>query len=167
MIVEVAEELDHGCSGLARGVVLEGQEVSVVKRLQRLVAECSINITIFIILSTLLGVLAEERLLVEGGCPRRDGRRATEVGRAYEGDLADNGVLSHCQDEPEMAVLAPTAGTIDQRRVCGEETMSVSNGRVDQFHRLIGEGWGQEAVGDGVDLLGVCHLVFFSLVADC
>ena len=82
MIVEVAEELERGCSGVARGVVPEGQEVSVVKHRKRLVAECSINITIFIILSTLLGVLAEERLLVEGGCPRRDGRRATEVGRA-------------------------------------------------------------------------------------
>ena len=59
-------------------------------------------------------MLAEERLLVEGGCLRRDIGCATGVGRADEWGLGDKGVLSRCQDELDMAVLAPDAGTLDQ-----------------------------------------------------
>ena len=39
---------------------------------------------IFIILSMLFGVLLEERLLVEGGCPHWDAGCVTWVGRADE-----------------------------------------------------------------------------------
>ena len=44
--------------------------------------------------------------------------------------------------------------------------MCVSDGRVLRFNRLLGEGWRQEAVGDGFDQLGMSHLLF-SLGADC
>ena len=105
----------------------------------------------FVVLSKLFGVLVEERLLVEGGCPFRYYGRATGVGRAGEGYLADKAVLSRRQDDPEVAVLDPAAGTIDRRRIHSEETMGVSNGRIVRFPPLLGGGWGREAVGDDVD----------------
>ena len=64
-------------------------------------------------------VLAENRLIFEGGHSQRDVECATRVGWADEWDLADKGVLSRCQDEPQVAVMAPATGTIDQHRVCG------------------------------------------------
>ena len=45
--------------------------------------------------------------------------------------------------------------------------MSVLDGAVARFPQLIGEGWVQEAVVNGVDRLGVRQLEFFSQVADC
>ena len=44
--------------------------------------------------------------------------------------------------------------------------MRVSDGRVDQFPRMLGEGWQREAVGDGSKQLVVRHLVL-SIGADC
>ena len=65
----------------------------------------------------LFGVIAEERLLVEGDCPRQDMGCATGVGWADKWDLGDEGVLSRRKDEPEVDVLDPAAGTLGQRRV--------------------------------------------------
>ena len=68
---------------------------------------------------------------------------ATGVNRADVWVLVDMGILSHCQGNPEVAVLAPSAGTLDLRRICSEETMRVSDGAVARFPLLIGEGWEQ------------------------
>ena len=62
-----------------------------------------------------------------------------------------------------MAVLAPAAGNLNQCHVDSEETVGVSDRSVCRFSQMLGEGWGWEAVGDGVDRLGVHHLWFFSL----
>ena len=78
----MAEESEHGCYRVAREGVLEGREVCVTKHSQQLIAECSVDVTTFVVLFTLFGVLAEERLLIEWGCPLRDGGRATGVGQA-------------------------------------------------------------------------------------
>ena len=67
----------------------------------------------FIALLTLFSVLVEERLLVEGVFPRQKMGCATRVGRENEWVSEDKGILSRCQDEPEVAVLAPAAGTLD------------------------------------------------------
>ena len=45
--------------------------------------------------------------------------------------------------------------------------MCLPDGAVDWLTPLLGESWGGEVIGDGVDRLGVRHLGFFSLVADC
>ena len=58
-------------------------------------------------------MLAEERLIVKGVCPRQDVGCATRVGRADEQVSVDKGVLSRRQDEPTVAVLAPVVGTIN------------------------------------------------------
>ena len=55
-----------------------------------------------------------------GDFPRRYGGCATVVGRADEGDLDDEGVLSRRQDNLKVDVLAPDGGDLDQRRVRGE-----------------------------------------------
>ena len=120
----------------------------------------------FSVLLTLFGVLAEERLLVGGYFSRRDGWRATRVVQEDEGDLADSGILSRLQDEPDVAILVPAAGTLGRRRVCSEEMVHVSDRRVIRFPWIIGEGWWREAVVDGVDQMGVRHLDF-SLGSDC
>ena len=73
----------------------------------------------FVVLSTLFGIIVEERLLVEGGHQQRDVGCTNGVGRWDEWDLGDKGVLSHCQDEPKVAVLNPTTGTLDQCCVHG------------------------------------------------
>ena len=44
--------------------------------------------------------------------------------------------------------------------------MGVSDGAVAWFTWLLGEGWGREAVGDGINQLGMRHIGFFSLVTD-
>ena len=131
-----------------------------------MVTEGSVDVTTLVVLLTQFGVLVDERLLSEGGCPCRDGRRTTGVGKADRGDLTDEGILCCRQNEPEVAVLTPAAGTLDRRRIHSEETVCVSDGHIVRFPWLIGEGWVWEAVGDGVDQLGVGHLVL-SLVADC
>ena len=50
-----------------------------------------------------------------------------------------------------MDFLDPSTGNIDRNRIIGEETMSVSDGYVVRFHRLIGEGRGHKAIDDGVN----------------
>ena len=45
--------------------------------------------------------------------------------------------------------------------------MHFSDGDLARFPWLLGEGWEQEAIGNGVDRLVVHNLWFFSLVADC
>ena len=40
-----------------------------------------------VVLLTLFDVLADERLIVEGGFPRQDGGRTTKVSRVDKGDL--------------------------------------------------------------------------------
>ena len=45
--------------------------------------------------------------------------------------------------------------------------MGVFNGYVAPFPQMLGEDWGREDVGDGLKRMGVLHLGFFSLVADC
>ena len=45
--------------------------------------------------------------------------------------------------------------------------MGVSNGRIVCFPWLLGEGWGHESASDGVDQLGMCHIVLFSIGANC
>ena len=72
-----------------------------------------------VVLSTLFGVLAEERLLVKGGCPRWDVGCATGVGRADEWVSVYKGVLSCCQENPKVAVLPLTMGTLNQLCVSG------------------------------------------------
>ena len=81
----------------------------------------------------LFGMLAEERLLIEGGFPCRDVGCAAGVGRSEERVSGDEGVLGCCQDKTEVAVLATSAGTLDRRRVCGEETMGVLDGSIARF----------------------------------
>ena len=49
-----------------------------------------------------------------------------------------------------MAVLDPSTGTIEWRRVIGEETIGVSDGRIVRFPQLIGEGRGRVAVDDDI-----------------
>ena len=63
MIIKVAEELKCGWSGVSCEGVIERLEVSAVERRQQLIAECSVNVMILIVLLTLFGVLMEERLL--------------------------------------------------------------------------------------------------------
>ena len=67
----------------------------------------------------------EERILVKGGCPRWDASCATWVGLAGEGVSGDKGVLCCCEENPEVAVLFPAAGTLDRRLVGGEGTVGV------------------------------------------
>ena len=82
--IEVAEEGQRGGSGVVGEHVLEGGEVSVLKHLEELVAECSVNITTLVVFSTLFGMLAEERLLGKGGSPQRYDGCTPWVGRADE-----------------------------------------------------------------------------------
>ena len=44
---------------------------------------------------------------------------ATGIGRAKEWDLGDEGLLSRCQDDPDVDILALVAGTLYRRRVRG------------------------------------------------
>ena len=62
-------------------------------------------------------MITEERLLVKGGIPHRDVGRATRVGQLKKRDLAYKSILIRRQDDPEVAVLAPTVRNIDLRLV--------------------------------------------------
>ena len=84
VLVQLDQELERGCLGIACEGVLGGREVGVVERHQYLIADCSVNVTTFIVLSELLVVLAEEQLLAKGGSPCRDVGCTTGVGRADE-----------------------------------------------------------------------------------
>ena len=57
--VQVAQELERGCSGVAHERVLEGREVVVVERRQYLIAEFSVDVTKSIVFLTLFGVLTQ------------------------------------------------------------------------------------------------------------
>ena len=108
----MAEKVRHGCSGVAGERILEGEEVSVLERFEELFAEDSVNVTTFVVFLTLFGVLVDNRLLVKGGFPCRDAGCETWVGRSDEGVSGDEGVLCCCEEDPEVVVLDPTAGTL-------------------------------------------------------
>ena len=99
-----------------------------------------VDVTTFFIFSPLFLVLYDELLLIERGCLCRNGGCLNGVSRAEKGDLDDNRVWHFRQDEPQAAFLSPSAGTLDRRRVCSEETMVVLNGHVVRFPQLLGEG---------------------------
>ena len=97
MHVDVADEGQSVGSGVSGERVLEGGEVCVLKFCEELITEVSVNVTKFVVFSTLFGVLAEEHLLVKGGCPFRDDGCATWVGKADEWVYGDEGVLCCCK----------------------------------------------------------------------
>ena len=113
MCVDVAEEGQCGGSVVAGEQIIEGDELCVFKFCEELITEDSVNITTSVVLSTLFGILAEECLLVRGGCPRWDAGCATGVGRVYYWVSVDEGVFFSRKDEPKVAVLAPSTGTLD------------------------------------------------------
>ena len=115
----MAAEGQHGGFRVAGERVLEGVEVYVLKCREEIILEGSVVVMTFVVLSTLFGVLVEEQLLVEGVCPCWDYVCVIGVGWADEWVLGDEGVLSSRKDNTEVAVLAPAAGTLDQRCVCG------------------------------------------------
>ena len=104
-------------------------------------------------------MLSDDLILVEGGCPRQNGGSSTGIGRVDKGDLADERILSHNQDDPKVAIMAPSAETLGQCHICGEETMGVLDGCVVQFPWLFGDIWVQEAINNGVDQQGICNLL--------
>ena len=57
----------------------------------------------------------------------------TGFGWADEGDLADEHIYCCRQDKPKVTVMDSSAGTLDQYRVHGEETIFVSDGHVVWF----------------------------------
>ena len=111
--VEVDEKGQCGGSGVSGERILEGGEVCVLKFREELITEGSVNVTTFIVFSKLFSVLAEERLLVEGGSPLRDYGCATGFGQENEWLSGDEDVVISRKDNPEVAVLAPAAGTLD------------------------------------------------------
>ena len=110
-----------------------------------MISEGSVNVTTFFVFTTLFGVIAEDQLIIKGGCPLWDVCFATGVGQANGLVSGDKVILRHCQDEPEVEVLAPAAGY----------SWLTPHSR-----------WGQEAVGNGVERLGVRHIWFLSLVTN-
>ena len=64
-------------------------------------------------------MILEYHLLVEEGRLRQDVGCTSGIGQADEWDLGDEGVLSHRQDKPEVAVLAPAVGILNLRHACG------------------------------------------------
>ena len=85
----------------------------VLKCCDEMISEVTADVTTFLALLTLFGVLAEERLLVEGGSPLRDSGCATGFGQENEWLSGDEDVVISRKDNPEVAVLAPAAGTLD------------------------------------------------------
>ena len=119
MRVEVAEEGQSGGSRVVDERALEGGDVCVLKCREELITEGSINVTAFVVLLTLFGMLADERLLVERGCPCQDTGCETGISNMDEWVLGDEELLSSCKDNNKVAVLAPATGTLDRRRVFG------------------------------------------------
>ena len=78
----MAEQEDIRHSGVSRKGVLEKGELSVLKGRHELVVERGINITAPVVLLPLLRVISNELLIVEGGCPCRNGGHSTGVGHA-------------------------------------------------------------------------------------
>ena len=83
--------------------------------------------------------------------------------RADKWELDDERILHRCQDNPKVAVLAPSMGTLNQRRVYGEDKMRVLDGRVVWFTQLLGKCWGLESIYNGVNLHSVRHILFIYL----
>ena len=90
--------------------------------------QCGIDLLILIVLTTLLLFFQGELLIILGVCPCQYGGRSNRVGRADDGDWSDKRILRRCQDELKVAILAPSAGTLDQRRVIDEETVGTLDG---------------------------------------
>ena len=103
----------------------------------------------FVVLTTGLLVLLKEPLFLDWGITLWDGGCLIRVGRSSEGYQAGEGVLCYSQENIQVAVLTPLEGYLDRCHVLSEETMSVSDGGVIRFLRMLGqgEGQGQEAVG--------------------
>ena len=57
--IKLAQELERGRSGLSCEGVIEGQEVGAVKLRQWLIADFNVDVTTFVVLSTLFGLLVE------------------------------------------------------------------------------------------------------------
>ena len=162
----MAEELRRCEHGVICERDLEGGAVGVLECSQQLIAGCGVDVSTLIVLTTLIRVLSDNLLLVEGLCTHRDGGNSTGVVRADKGGLDDRRIL-HCrQYDPKVAVLVPSAETLDRRRVLGGDTMRVSDGYIVRFPRLLGGGWAWESVYDGAVQQGVQNLLF-SLVSDC
>ena len=90
--------------------------------------QCGIDLLILIVLTTLLLFFQGELLIILGVCPCQYGGRSNRVGRADDGEWSDKRILRRCQDELKVAILAPSAGTLDQRRVIDEETVGTLDG---------------------------------------
>ena len=108
--------------------MIEGVEVGFSEHRQELVTEGGVHsLTLFVLVTVFLD-LPEDFIIVEGGCPCQYGGRSNRVGRADDGDWSDKRILRRCQDELKVAILAPSAGTLDQRRVIDEETVGTLDG---------------------------------------
>ena len=118
--------------------MLEGEELRFLKGSEELVSGGSVKVMTLVILSTLFCVLSYERIRVKRGCPCWDGWLSTGFGLADKRDLADERVLYCRQENPEVAVLALYAGTLDRNHVHCDERMSVLDGRVVRFPRMLG-----------------------------
>ena len=104
-------------------------------------------------------VLLDEPIIVKGGYTIQKGGRSNRSGRADKEELSDERVLRCNKDNTEVDILAPSAETLNWHRVLGEENMDALDGHIVRFTRLLGEGWVQEAVDDGVDRLDMHDLI--------
>ena len=59
VVIQVAEELKHRGSGLARELMIEGGDVGVLKYSQQLIVECRINILTLVVLKASLRVISD------------------------------------------------------------------------------------------------------------
>ena len=84
MAIQVDDELNYRGCRVTRELVLGGEEVGVQEFIQQMIAKCDVDASTLVLLTTLLCVLSDEFLLVEGLFPRRDGGSSTGVGRARE-----------------------------------------------------------------------------------
>ena len=111
--VELDNELQPCDHRVSCERVFEGRDLGVLKCCQQLILECGVNILTVIILTTLLHVLPNEFLNIEGVCKCWDGRRSTRFGQEDKVDWADKRVLRRRQDKPDVAVLASSVGTLN------------------------------------------------------
>ena len=111
--VEVANELQSRDCGVSHECVLEGGDVGVLKRRQKLILDWVINVLTLIVLITLLHMLLDDVILVVGVCPLRDGGHLTGVGQADKWDWADEHILRYCQGYPKVGFMVSSAETLD------------------------------------------------------
>ena len=78
-----------------------------------MVADISVDITTLFVLLAMFCVLADEHILVEGGCTCRYGGRSTGYGWSDEGGFTDEHILCCRQENPGVGVLAPSVGTLN------------------------------------------------------